>query len=91
MSGAEEPDSEVGQLRRAMETRPVIDRAHGVLMATHGCTPEEAWSVLQTASQQTNTKLHVVAEQVTAATQGDPLSDSIRAALRAALRDLRKQ
>lgn len=91
MSGAEKPETELEQLRQAMETRPVIDQAHGVLMASHGCTPQEAWDVLQAASQHTNTKLHIVAEQVTAATQGDPMADSIRAAVKSQLRNLGKQ
>ncbi|WP_314174969.1 ANTAR domain-containing response regulator [Streptomyces winkii] len=82
---------ELGQLRRAMETRPVIDQAHGVLMATHGCTAQEAWQVLQSASQHTNTKLHVVAEQVVAFTQNEPPAEPIRLAIQAALRDIGKR
>jgi AmiR/NasT family two-component response regulator len=90
VTGVDEPEVELEQLRRAMETRPVIDQAHGVLMAAYGCTPEEAWQVLQGASQHTNTKLHVVAEQVAEATQAVPMADSVRAAVMAQLRALGK-
>ncbi|MFC4493485.1 ANTAR domain-containing protein [Streptomyces ovatisporus] len=86
----EKPRTELEQLRRAMETRPVIDQAHGVLMATYACTPEEAWQVLKTASQETNTKLHTVAEEITVTTQGEPLPHPIRKAVKAALSDLGK-
>ena len=97
VSESEVPETQlVEQLRRAMETRPVIDQAHGVLMATHGCTPEEAWAVLKGASQNTNTKLHEVAEEVVDSTQHIPMGKAIRvgkairAAIRAELRTLNK-
>ena len=90
MGEAEKPRNELEQLRQAMETRPVIDRAHGVLMATHGCTPDEAWEVLRSVSQHTNTKLRLVAEEVTATTQGEELPPGTRNAVRAALKALGK-
>ncbi|WP_246530627.1 ANTAR domain-containing protein [Streptomyces bathyalis] len=90
MSDAEKPQTEMEQLRQALETRPVIDRAHGVLMATHGCTPGEAWEVLKTASQETNTKLRTVAEEVTETTQGEPLPSEVRKAIQTALASLGK-
>ena len=91
MSEPEVPENQlVEQLRRAMETRPVIDRAHGVLMAAHGCTPDEAWAVLKAASQNTNTKLHEVAGEVVDSTQDVPMGKAIRAAIRAELRTLNK-
>jgi len=90
VSEAEKPQTELEQLRQAMETRPVIDQAHGVLMATYGCTPHEAWQVLKTASQETNTKLHTVAEEVAETTQGEPLPHPVRDAVKAALKALGK-
>ncbi|MFF4060070.1 ANTAR domain-containing protein [Streptomyces sp. NPDC001668] len=79
--------TEVEQLRRAMVTRPVIDQARGVLMATHACSSDEAWNVLREASQLSNTKLRKVAAVVTAGAGGDgPLpSPELRRALRTAI------
>ncbi|WP_399067014.1 ANTAR domain-containing protein [Streptomyces winkii] len=68
-----------------METRPVIDQAHGVLMAAYRCTPRNAWHVLVTVSQNTNVKLHKVAEALVDTTQGHPLPEPLSSALRTAL------
>ncbi|KES05558.1 hypothetical protein BU52_18705 [Streptomyces toyocaensis] len=78
---------EVEQLRRAIASRPVIDQARGVLMATYGCTPDEAWHILREASQLSNTKLRAVAESLTASTEaeGAPPPEEVRAALSQAL------
>ncbi|MFK4105820.1 ANTAR domain-containing response regulator [Streptomyces sp. NPDC019531] len=79
--------TEVEQLRRAIVTRPVIDQARGVLMATHACSSDEAWNVLREASQLSNTKLRKVAAVVTAgAGGGSPLPPpELREALRTAI------
>lgn len=53
-------------MRRAMERRSVIEQAKGILIALHGYTPEEAFAVLTTTSQQTNRKLHDVAVDLVA-------------------------
>jgi response regulator NasT len=53
---------EVDQLREALGTRPVIDQAKGMLIASHGCSPEEAFQMLSAASQRENRKLREVAE-----------------------------
>ncbi|CAM5712135.1 Anti-anti-sigma regulatory factor OS=Streptomyces violarus OX=67380 GN=FHS41_003389 PE=4 SV=1 [Streptomyces violarus] len=52
-----------------MATRPVIDQARGILMATHACTSHEAWEILREASQLSNTKLRTVAASVTASAE----------------------
>ncbi|MFG2457774.1 ANTAR domain-containing protein [Streptomyces sp. NPDC048523] len=79
--------TEVEQLRQAILTRPVIDQARGVLMATHACSPDEAWNVLREASQLSNTKLRTVAAVVTAgAGSGGPQPPpELREALRRAI------
>lgn len=64
---------ELAQLRRAMRTRPVIDLARGILMASFGLSAEEAWTVLVSVSQNTNTKLHQVADSLVDAVTGDAL------------------
>ncbi|MFI2377365.1 ANTAR domain-containing protein [Streptomyces sp. NPDC018964] len=80
-------EEEVEQLRRAIVSRPVIDQARGILMATYGCTSDEAWHILREASQLSNTKLRAVAEALTAGVeaQGAPLSEEVRSALSRAL------
>lgn len=81
--------TEVEQLRRAIASRPVIDQARGVLMATHACSPDQAWNVLREASQLSNTKLRKVAAVVTAGAGGrgeEPhASPEVRRALRTAI------
>ena len=69
---------EVAQLRRAMQTRPVIDLARGVIMASFELSAEDSWQVLVTVSQNTNTKLHEVADHVVSAVTGDPLREAFR-------------
>ncbi|MET7665839.1 ANTAR domain-containing protein [Streptomyces sp. NPDC005463] len=61
------------QLEHAMESRPVIDMARGVLMAGFACQPEEAWEIPVTASQHANVKLREVAQAVTSAAAGKPM------------------
>jgi AmiR/NasT family two-component response regulator len=43
---------------------PVIEQAKGIVMAQQRCGPEEAFDVLRQASQRTNVKLHVLAEEI---------------------------
>ncbi|GAA3207417.1 hypothetical protein GCM10020256_03040 [Streptomyces thermocoprophilus] len=70
--GLEDPDAEsleklrveLVQLRRAMQTRPTIDLARGILMASFGLTADDAWTVLVATSQNTNTKLHHLARDL---------------------------
>ncbi|MEU3525152.1 ANTAR domain-containing protein [Streptomyces sp. NPDC038707] len=79
---------EIAQLRHAIDSRPVIDQARGILMAAHTCTPDQAWEILREASQRTNTKLRQVASAVTAsaAPDGTPPPEPLRSALAAAVR-----
>ncbi|MFF3373249.1 ANTAR domain-containing protein [Streptomyces sp. NPDC002680] len=69
---------EVVQLRRAMQTRPVIDLARGVLMASFGLSADDAWQVLVSVSQNTNTKLHEVADSLVGAVTGDDVPESFQ-------------
>ncbi|MEV7814616.1 ANTAR domain-containing protein [Streptomyces flaveolus] len=77
---------EIDQLRHAMDSRPVIDQARGILMAAHACTPEQAWEILREASQRSNTKLRHVASAVTASAvpDGPAPPEPLRSALAAA-------
>ncbi|MFG2376713.1 ANTAR domain-containing protein [Streptomyces sp. NPDC048504] len=75
---AEELRVEVVQLKRAMLTRPVIDLARGVLMASFGLSPDDAWNVLVDVSQHTNTKLHQLAEDLVDSVNGAPLPEPLQ-------------
>jgi hypothetical protein len=77
--------AEVDQLRRAMKTRPTIDQACGMLMATFGLSPSAAWRVLVMTSQNTNTKLHRLADDLVETVHGDPLPKEVRQQLSAAV------
>ncbi|PNG17430.1 ANTAR domain-containing protein [Streptomyces cahuitamycinicus] len=84
---------EVEQLRQAIASRPVIDQARGILMATHGCTSDEAWHILRETSQLSNTKLRDVAAAVTASAEADgpPPSAELRTALKRAVARRRRR
>ncbi|MEU7576221.1 ANTAR domain-containing protein [Streptomyces sp. NPDC041068] len=75
----------VAQLRRAMRTRPTIDLARGILMSSFSLSPEAAWDVLVTASQNTNTKLHQLAGDVVGTVRGSALPAAVRKQLEAAI------
>ena len=77
--------TEVNDLHRAMESHPSIDQARGMLMTLGPCTADEAWEVLVEVSQDSNTKLRSVAEELIATTEGEPLPTPVRAALSKAL------
>ncbi|PPS77168.1 MULTISPECIES: ANTAR domain-containing protein [Streptomyces] len=79
--------AEVAQLRRAMQTRPTIDLARGILMASFGLTPEAAWSVLVRTSQNTNTKLHDLARDLVGTVRGTTLPEQVQRQLGAAIAD----
>jgi Icc-related predicted phosphoesterase len=55
---------EVAGLRKAMESRAVIEQAKGVLIATTGCDADEAFKLLVSESQHENRKLREVAEEL---------------------------
>ncbi|MEU6220812.1 ANTAR domain-containing protein [Streptomyces sp. NPDC047022] len=79
--------AENAQLHRAMETRATIDMARGMLMASFQLTAPQSWEVLVTASQHSNTKLHLIADALVQATNGqslpEPLTDHLAAAVQA--------
>ena len=55
---------EVLGLRRALETRAVIDQAKGIVMATCACGPEEAFEILTAQSQHENRKVRTIAAEL---------------------------
>jgi GAF domain-containing protein len=63
-------------LRAALTSRAVIDQALGVIMGQNRCTPEEAFDVLRSASQNRNVKLRTMAAEIVQAVSGcSPLDD----------------
>jgi GAF domain-containing protein len=52
------------QLQQAITTRAVIEQAKGIVMSSMRCSPDDAFKVLVTQSQQQNRKLRDVAEEV---------------------------
>ncbi|CAM5599855.1 ANTAR domain-containing protein [Streptomyces aurantiogriseus] len=80
---------EVVQLRRAMQTRPVIDLARGILMASFALSAQDAWRVLVEASQHTNTKLHHLARDLVGAVQGAPPAEAVQEQVAAAVAKIR--
>lgn len=49
------------QMRQAMEHRAVIEQAKGMLIAAHGCSPDEAFQMLAGHSRRTNRKVREIA------------------------------
>ncbi|MFF3970385.1 ANTAR domain-containing protein [Streptomyces rubiginosohelvolus] len=78
---------EVDELRTALRSRPMIDIAIGMVMATEGCSRDEAWLILVNTSQRTNTKLRTLASRLTE-NSATPLSpDRLRTAPDISARD----
>ena len=86
----EELRLEVSQLRRAMRTRPAIDVARGIVMASFGLSSEDAWTVLVVTSQRTNLKLHHLAQELMGAVDGEPVPQEIRQQMAAAVTQVRE-
>ncbi|MFE9611121.1 ANTAR domain-containing protein [Streptomyces sp. NPDC006012] len=76
---------ELIQMQRALQTRPAIDLARGILMASFGLSADEAWQVLVDASQNTNTKVHRVAGEVVTTVGGAPLAGPLQRQLTTAV------
>jgi len=58
-------------MRRAMETRAVIEQAKGILVAQHHCTPEQAFEMLTRLSQTAHRKLRDCAADLVTSTAED--------------------
>ena len=50
----------------SMRSRAAIEQAKGIIMATMGCGPDEAFEVLVSQSQHENRKLRVIAAELVA-------------------------
>ncbi|WP_431984075.1 ANTAR domain-containing protein [Streptomyces qinglanensis] len=85
----DELDTEVGQLREALASRPVIDQARGMVMALAPCDAEAAWQVLVRVSQHSNVKLRHVAAALVSGAEGTAVPKPVRTHLATALREVR--
>ena len=72
----EDCQSEVADLKAALTSRPVIDQAKGILMAERGCSPDEAFAMLSTASQRDNRKVRDIARALVDHAQQQPDGDN---------------
>ncbi len=62
-------EKEVGDLKQALETRKLVDRAKGILMDTQGLTEAEAFRKIQKMSMNTRRPMKDVAEAIILAHQ----------------------
>ena len=60
----ESSEAKVAQLQEALTSRDVIGQAKGILIEREGCSADEAFEMLKTASQTVNRKLRLVAADV---------------------------
>jgi GAF domain-containing protein len=59
-------------LETAMASRSVIDQALGIIMGQNRCTANDAFTILQRASNHRNTKLRDIAQEITTRISGQP-------------------
>ncbi len=60
---------EVNDLKDAMETRKLIERAKGILMKRCGISEDEAFKLLQSHSQKENKKMREIADNIISASR----------------------
>ncbi len=63
--------AEVEGLRRALDTRPLIDLAKGMVMHRYSCSDEAAFALLRRFSQEHNVKIRDLATAVVARVDGE--------------------
>ena len=68
-------EKEVGDLKLALETRKLVDRAKGILMDSQGITEAEAFRKIQKMSMNTRKPMKEVAEAIILAHQASVGSD----------------
>lgn len=62
----------IEQLRSSLTSRTAIDQALGIIMAREHCTQARAFSILRSASQNSNVKLRDIASAVVTSVSGEP-------------------
>jgi GAF domain-containing protein len=66
-----EATSQAEHLKLALDSRKVIDMALGILVSTHKCSPDEAFTMLSRASQNRNQKLRELAAVIVDSTMSN--------------------
>lgn len=62
-------ERELDSIRAALDNRDLIGQAKGIVIASMGCTADEAFDLLRKQSQAENRKLHEVAADVVGTAQ----------------------
>lgn len=62
--------TELAQRKEQLASLPAIEQAKGILMHNFDLSPEDAFALLRRLSQDSNVKLHTVAERVVSALTG---------------------
>jgi response regulator NasT len=62
-------DKQLGDMREAMETRKVVERAKGILMETQGLSEPEAFRRIQQLSMNTRKPMKEIAQAIILANQ----------------------
>jgi AmiR/NasT family two-component response regulator len=65
--------NQVEQLRRAMDSRAVIEQAKGMVMAQRRCSAVDAFTELRTMSMNQNIKLAELAASIVSGASGHPV------------------
>ena len=65
-------DSAYARLAARLDTLPIVEQAKGILVAQTGCTPDEAFELLRSASQRSNVKLRDVARKIVEGAAAEP-------------------
>jgi GAF domain-containing protein len=61
----------IEQLRSSLASRTIIDQALGIIMARERCTQDRAFSILRSASQNSNVKLRDIATAIVTSISGE--------------------
>lgn len=59
-----EARAQADNLARALESRPIIEQAKGIIMSFQGCDADAAFDILRRASQRQNRRLRLVAQEI---------------------------
>lgn len=71
----QESRQQVAQLETALSSRAEINQAKGVLMAMHGCTADEAFTMMVKRSQHSNVRVSKLASDLLASVSTPPSPD----------------
>ncbi|MDX6526575.1 MAG: two-component system, response regulator PdtaR, partial [Gaiellales bacterium] len=65
--------AEASSLQEALESRKIVERAKGLLMAKEGITEDDAYSRIRRASQRTGRPMRAIADALVATLSGEPV------------------